>query len=135
MIYLMLVILGLIGALVAMFSVQNLDQVTLSFFSLQLSLPVGIIFIATFLIGAILLYLVDVAAGKRDKREIARLQKENERLQKRVSEMEKQLAATQLAQQMMQPQAPLSQQQGTIPGQAQRQPMTSMPRLIKPMKN
>lgn len=52
-------LLGLVGALVALFTLQNLQTVTLSFLTWSVSLPIAVLVLVLFLLGV----AVGLAAG------------------------------------------------------------------------
>lgn len=92
MFFLILVVFLLIGGVLTVIAVQNLTLlVHLSLFSWQTpDLPVGMWLIATFLLGAIVLYLASVFSALGDRREL-------KALRQRVATLEGQITATDVA--------------------------------------
>jgi uncharacterized integral membrane protein len=105
--YLIIVAFVLVGGVLAVLMVQNiLTDVSLSLFIWQIhAIPLGVLLLSTFVLGALLLYLVSLASAWHDVREIRRLQQ-------RVADLE-QLTAR------------LSS--GPLPGAAPVVPMPGMP--------
>ena len=91
MIYLMLVIFLLVGGTLTVLTIQNLETaVPLSVFALQTpSLPVGLLLLFSFILGALLLYLLALASAWRDTRNL-------KKLRQRIAELE-QAAANMVA--------------------------------------
>ena len=91
MIYLMLVIFLLVGGTLTVLTIQNLDMVVpLAVFSWQTpSLPVGLLLLSSFILGALLLYLLALASALRDTRDL-------KKLRRRIAELE-QVTATMVA--------------------------------------
>lgn len=83
MFYLVLILLLLAGGALTVLTIQNLmTPVKLMVFSwLSPDLPVGLVILFSFVLGAALLYLFSVASAWRDQREL-------KKLQKRVAELE-----------------------------------------------
>ena len=90
MIYLVLVLFLLVGGTLTVLTIQNLEgAVPLSVFIWQIpSLPVGLLLLFSFVLGALLLYLVSFASAWRDTRDL-------KKLRRRIAELEQ--AATNMA--------------------------------------
>lgn len=88
MLYIILVLFLLVGGALTVLTIQNFSNPThlMLFAWLTPALPVGLLVLFAFLLGALLLYLVSVLSAWRDKREISRLNK-------RVEGLEQQFAA------------------------------------------
>jgi uncharacterized integral membrane protein len=89
MFFVILILFLLFGSALTIVTIQNLagPYLHVAFFIWQTPpLPVGLIVLLAFLLGALLLYLVSVLSAWRDRREI-------KRLRKRVGELEQHLAA------------------------------------------
>ena len=84
MLYLIVVLLFLGGGALTIIAIQNFttQQAHIALFIWQTpELPIGLIVILAFLLGALLLYVVSALAAWRDKRELRRLRK-------RIAELE-----------------------------------------------
>jgi len=80
--YVLLLIILLAGGAITLLTFQNPVEVQLSLFGWQApSLPLGILLLATFILGAVSLYIVAAVTAIRDTREL-------ERLRQRVRELE-----------------------------------------------
>ena len=91
MFFLIIVVFLLLGGVLALIAAQNISlSVHLNLFSLQTpNLPIGVWLIATFLLGAIALYLVSVFSGMSDRRTIKVLRQQ-------VLALEEQITTTQI---------------------------------------
>ena len=114
MIYLVLIIFVLVGSALAVLMWQNVShEVTLTLFMGQIPhVPLGLLIVITFLLGAVLLYVTSALSALRDKREMTRLRK-------RVKELE---------------QAPMRSVSGPLQGQGSPQivPMPGIPPGVPP---
>lgn len=91
MFFLILILLLLIGSALTIITVQNMmtPYVHLDVFSWQSpSLPLGLVVLFAFLLGALLLYIVSALSAWRDRRELTHLRR-------RVSELEQRLTTLQ----------------------------------------
>ncbi|GAC1389330.1 MAG: hypothetical protein NVS4B11_13810 [Ktedonobacteraceae bacterium] len=104
MFYVILVLFALAGSALVIVTIENLStSVQLAVFAWQSpNLPLGLVVLLAFILGALLLYIVSVLSALRDGRE-------RRRLRKRVSELEQQLATMVPAntQPVLQPQLPI----------------------------
>ncbi len=87
MFYLVLFILALAGSALVVLTIENLTtQVQFAIFTWQSpNLPLGLVVLIAFILGALLLYIVSALSALRDSNE-------KRRLRKRVSELEQQVA-------------------------------------------
>ncbi len=88
MFFLILILLLLIGCVLTIVTVQNMmtPYVHLYLFNWQSpSLPLGLVVLFAFLLGALLLYIVSVLSAWRDRRELTRLRRRVSELEQRVS--------------------------------------------------
>ncbi len=83
MFYVVLVIFILVGGALTVLTIENFsNEVQLSVFIWQTpSLPLGLLLLAAFLLGALLLYLVSLASAWQSSREVRRLRKRVEELE------------------------------------------------------
>ena len=90
MLFFILLLFILAGGIFAVITVENLmTSVHLTLFGWQTpELPVGLLVLSAFLLGALLLYIVSFLSAWRDKREL-------KDLHKRISELEQQQAQQQ----------------------------------------
>lgn len=88
MVYVVLFIFALVGSALVVLTVENLaPQVQLAVFAWQSpNVPLGLVVLIAFILGALLLYIVSALSALRDRGE-------KRRLRRRVSELEQQLAA------------------------------------------
>lgn len=72
----------LVFVAVLMFALKNTDPVTVRFYAdhLVAEVPLIVVMLATFVIGAIFGLLLTVPANLRKRRELAKVRRENERL-------------------------------------------------------
>ena len=86
--YVVLFVCAIIGSVLVALTVENLTtQVQFAVFTWQSpNLPLGLVVLAAFILGAFLLYIVSALSALRDR-------SEKRRLRKRVNELEQQLAA------------------------------------------
>ncbi len=74
MFILILVLFVVVGGALTVVTVLNLiNQAHLSLFGLAVDLPVGLLFLAAFLLGALFLYIVAFLSAIHDQREIRKL--------------------------------------------------------------
>lgn len=74
MVYIILLIFVLVGGSLTLLMLQNSTPVHFSLFGWQLpEMPFGLLMLAAFLLGAILLYAVAVASAWQDRREVRQL--------------------------------------------------------------
>ena len=75
MFYIILITFMLLGGVLAVLTVENFSRdVSLSLFLWQIpSLPLGLILLISFLLGALVLYIVSVASAWQDRRQIREL--------------------------------------------------------------
>ncbi|GAC1398154.1 MAG: hypothetical protein NVS4B12_00710 [Ktedonobacteraceae bacterium] len=87
MVYVVLFIFALVGSALVVLTVENLaTQVQFAVFAWQSpNVPLGLVVLIAFILGALLLYIVSALSALRDR-------SEKRRLRKRVSELEQQLA-------------------------------------------
>jgi uncharacterized integral membrane protein len=119
MFFLVLILFLIVGSALTIVTIQNLlaPPVHVIFFTWQTpSLPAGLVVLFSFLLGALLLYLVSTLSAWRDKREITRLERQ-------VRELEQRLTVT--TQGM--PAPPVVGQGGTQRGMS---PYSSMPPMM-----
>jgi len=88
MFYLILVLFALVGSALVVLTIENLaTPVQFMLFTWQSpNLPLGLVVLIAFILGAFLLYVVSALSALRDARE-------RHKLRKRVAELEQQLAA------------------------------------------
>lgn len=87
MFFVILILFLLVGGALTIVTVQNLmsPYIHVAFFTWQTpALPVGLVVLLSFLLGAILLYLVSAISAWRDRREIRRLQKQITQLEQQI---------------------------------------------------
>jgi uncharacterized integral membrane protein len=73
-IYIILLIFVLVGGSLTLLMLQNLAPAHFSLFGWQLpGMPLGVLLLAAFLLGALLLYAVAVASAWQDRRELKKL--------------------------------------------------------------
>jgi uncharacterized integral membrane protein len=73
-VYILLLILVLIGGSLTLLMLQNSAPAHFSLFGWQLpEMPLGVLLLAAFLLGALLLYAVAVASAWQDRREVKQL--------------------------------------------------------------
>ena len=128
MIYPFLVSFVLVGGILTVLTVQNLaNSVQLVLFGWQTpGIPPGLLIFLSFLLGALLLYLVAVIAARHDRQRIKKLREQ-------VSGLEQEM--TRLQQQHQQIVAQLQlQQQNMMPPQS-RSLIMKMPRMSGPLQN
>ncbi len=84
MIYLVLFICLLVGSALAIVALQNLPvEIQLTLFIWQMPhIPLGLVVIVAFLLGAVLLYVISILSAFQDRREVRRLRR-------RVTELER----------------------------------------------
>jgi len=101
MLFLILILFILAGVVFAVITVENLmPLVHLVLFGWQTpELPVGLVVLSAFLLGALLLYVVSFLSAWRDKSEL-------KKLHKRISELEQQQAMQQRVPAAQSPMAP-----------------------------
>ena len=88
MFYILLLIILLAGGAVTLLTFQNPVEVQLSLFGWQApSLPLGILLLAAFILGAVSLYIVAAITAIHDAREL-------ERLRQQITELEQAQAPT-----------------------------------------
>lgn len=77
MVYLALIIFILVGSAVVMLTLQNLStEVPFILFIWPIpQLRLGLLLVAAFLLGAVVIYIVSALSALRDRREIKRLRK------------------------------------------------------------
>ncbi len=104
MFYVILILFALAGSALVVLTIQNLTtQVQFAVFAWQSpNLPLGLVVLIAFILGAFLLYIVSALSALHDR-------SEKKRLRKRVNELEQQLATTvhTTPQSVVQPQVPL----------------------------
>ena len=102
MFYIILFIFALAGSALVVLTIENLTtQVQIALFTWQSpNLPLGLVVLIAFILGALLLYIVSALSALRDR-------SEKRRLRKRVNELEQQLAAATPPQPPAQAQAPV----------------------------
>lgn len=111
MFYVVLIIFALAGSALVVLTIENLTtQVQFAVFAWQSpNLPLGLVVLVAFILGALLLYIVSALSALRDRGE-------KRRLRKRVSELEQQLATlAHAAQPVVQPQIPVVPMPGLVP--------------------
>lgn len=88
MFYLVLFIFALAGSALVVLTIENITtQVQFAVFAWQSpNLPLGLVVLIAFILGALLLYIVSALSALRDR-------SEKRRLRKRVNELEQQLAS------------------------------------------
>jgi uncharacterized integral membrane protein len=88
MFYLLLLIFVLVGGVVTLVTVENLmTPVHLTLFLWQTpALPLGLVLLAFFLLGALLLYLVSAISAWSDKRELQHLHQRINQLEQQVEQ-------------------------------------------------
>ena len=102
MFYIILFIFALAGSALVVLTIENLTtQVQIALFTWQSpNLPLGLVVLIAFILGALLLYIVSALSALRDR-------SEKRRLHKRVNELEQQLAAATPSQPPAQTQVPV----------------------------
>ncbi len=102
MFYLVLLIFALAGSALVVLTIENIaTQVQFAVFAWQSpNLPLGLVVLIAFILGALLLYIVSALSALRDRGE-------KRRLRKRVSELEQQLASITPPQSVIQTQVPV----------------------------
>ena len=104
MVYVVLFICAIAGSALVVLTIENLTtEVQFAVFAWQSpNLPLGLVVLSAFILGAFLLYIVSALSALRDR-------SEKKRLRKRVNELEQQLATTVqiIPQPVIQPQAPV----------------------------
>ena len=102
MFYLVLLIFALAGSALVVLTIENIaTQVQFAVFAWQSpNLPLGLVVLIAFILGALLLYIVSALSALRDRGE-------KRRLRKRVNELEQQLAAITPPQPVVQTQVPV----------------------------
>jgi uncharacterized integral membrane protein len=90
MFYLILFVFVLVGGILTIITLGNLfTMVHLVLFTWQApALPLGLLLLLFFLLGALLLYLVAFLSARSDKREIGSLRKRVAQLEQQVKEQE-----------------------------------------------
>ncbi|HEV2660692.1 MAG TPA: lipopolysaccharide assembly protein LapA domain-containing protein [Ktedonobacteraceae bacterium] len=90
MFYLILFVFVLVGGILTLITLGNLfTMVHLVLFTWQApALPLGLLLLLFFLLGALLLYLVAFLSARSDKREIGSLRKRVAQLEQQVKEQE-----------------------------------------------
>ena len=74
MVYIILLIFILVGGSLTLLMLQNSAPAHFSLFGWQLpEMPLGVLLVAAFLLGALLLYAVAIASAWQDRREVKRL--------------------------------------------------------------
>ena len=74
MVYLILLIFVLVGGSLTLLMLQNSTPVQFALFAWQSpAMPLGVLLLAAFLLGALLLYAVAVASAWQDRRELKQL--------------------------------------------------------------
>ena len=74
MVYIILLIFVLVGGSLTLLMLQNSTEVHFSLFGWQIpDLPLGVLLLAAFLLGAFLLYVVAVASAWQDRRVLKQL--------------------------------------------------------------
>jgi len=108
MFYLVLFIFALAGSALVVLTIENLTtQVQFVVFAWQSpNLPLGLVVLIAFILGALLLYIVSALSALRDR-------SEKRRLRKRVNELEQQLASITPSQPVVQTQVPVVPMPGT----------------------
>lgn len=101
MFYVVLFIFALAGSALVALTIENITtQVQFAVFAWQSpNLPLGLVVLIAFILGALLLYIVSALSALRDG-------SEKRRLRKRVNELEQQVAAITPPQPVIQTQAP-----------------------------
>ncbi len=109
MFYLVLFIFALAGSALVVLTIENITtQVQFAVFAWQSpNLPLGLVVLIAFILGALLLYIVSALSALRDRNE-------KKRLRKRVSELEQHLAAVTPATPQPVIQAPVVPMPGTM---------------------
>ncbi len=109
MFYLVLLIFALAGSALVVLTIENITtQVQFAVFAWQSpNLPLGLVVLIAFILGALLLYIVSALSALRDRGE-------KRRLRKRVSELEQQLAAITPPQPVVQTQVPVVPMPGVV---------------------
>jgi uncharacterized integral membrane protein len=90
MFYLILLVFVVVGALLAVFTIGNLfTTVHLVVFSWQApAIPLGLLLLFFFLLGALLLYLISFLSARSDKREMSSLRQRVTQLEQQLKERE-----------------------------------------------
>lgn len=99
MLYLVLIVFLIVGGALTVITVQNFaaQHAHVALFIWQTpELPVGLLVLLSFLLGALVLYLVSALSALRDRSELRRMQR-------RVAELEQQLASVTTQQAVVQP--------------------------------
>ncbi len=104
MFYIVLFLFAIAGSALVVLTIENFTtQVQFAVFAWQSpSLPLGLVVLLAFILGALLLYVVSALSALRDR-------SEKRRLRKRVSELEQQLAT------VTPPQPPIQAQMPVVP--------------------
>ncbi len=102
MFYVVLFIFALVGSALVVLTIENLTtQVQFAVFAWQSpNLPLGLVVLIAFILGALLLYIVSALSALRDR-------SEKRSLRKRVNELEQQVAAMTPPQPVVQTQLPV----------------------------
>ena len=102
MFYLVLFIFALAGSALVVLTIENITtQVQFAVFAWQSpNLPLGLVVLIAFILGALLLYIVSALSALRDRNE-------KKRLRKRVNELEQHLATLTPSQPVIQTQVPV----------------------------
>lgn len=89
MIYFILLLVVLVGGALTVVTIQNLDTlVPLSIFTWQTpSLPLGLLIVLAFILGALLLYIISFVSAWRDTRELRKMRQRIAELERSVREM------------------------------------------------
>src|ERR1700730_12009653 len=107
MVFIVFVLFALVGSFLTVLAIQNLaTSVHITLFVWQSpGLPVGVLLVGAFLLGAVLLYLVSALSAMRERREL-------KGLRKRVAEMEKEKEKATVVQAPSMPSMPMPMPMG-----------------------
>ena len=109
MFYVILFLFALVGSGLVVLTIENLTtQVQFAVFAWQSpNLPLGLVVLIAFILGAVLLYIVSALSALRDRGE-------KRRLRKRVNELEQQLAVVTPPQPVIQTPMPIVPMPGAV---------------------
>ncbi len=122
MFYLILVLFVIVGSFLTILTVQNLTiSVQLTLFSLKTpGIPSGLLIFLSFLLGALLLYLVALFSARHDQRRLRKLRQ-------RVKELEQEKMQARSSQPLQNQQPPMNMPSGNLPPPMNMPPAMNMP--------
>jgi uncharacterized integral membrane protein len=120
--YLILVLFVIVGSFLTILTVQNLTiSVQLTLFSLKTpGIPSGLLIFLSFLLGALLLYLVALFSARHDQRRLRKLRQ-------RVKELEQEKMQARSSQPLQNQQPPMNMPSGNLPPPMNMPPAMNMP--------